>query len=90
MGIEVPILPGIKPITNLRQINTLPRDFHISLPSELVESMEIAATPKEIRQQGLNFSRKLCQDLIDFGVPGIHLYTMGKGTATYELLKQLF
>lgn len=90
IGIEVPILPGIKPITTQRQITGLPRDFHISLPTELVENMENAATPRETRKKGLEFTRKLCQQLIDLGVPGIHFYTMGRGTATYDLLKGLF
>jgi methylenetetrahydrofolate reductase (NADPH) len=90
IGIKVPILPGIKPITTLNQINSLPRDFHISLPTELVENMENAKTPKQTRKEGLDYVRNMCRQLIDFGVPGIHLYTMGKGTATYELLKELF
>ncbi len=90
IGIKVPILPGIKPITNVRQLSSLPRDFHITLPSRLVESMENARTPAEARKKGIEFTVRLCKQLIDFGVPGIHIYTMGKGTATYELLKMLF
>ncbi len=90
IGIEVPILPGIKPITSLRQLTTLPRDFHISLPAELVDAMENAATPNEARMEGIKFTVELCNQLIEYGVPGIHVYTMGKGTATFELLKGLF
>jgi methylenetetrahydrofolate reductase (NADPH) len=90
IGITVPILPGIKPITTIGQLSSLPRDFHISLPSELVEAMEGAKTPAETRKAGINFTRKLCEKLIDYGVPGIHVYTMGKGTATQDLLNQLF
>ncbi len=90
IGITVPILPGIKPITSVRHLITLPRDFHISLPSKLVESMEAAPTPAEARKRGLEFTVELCHQLIDFGVPGIHIYTMGKGMAAYDLLKGLF
>ena len=90
IGITVPILPGIKPITTMGQLSSLPRDFHISLPSELVEAMEGAKTAAETRKAGITFTRKLCEKLIDYGVPGIHVYTMGKGTATQELLNQLF
>ncbi|MBN2365844.1 MAG: methylenetetrahydrofolate reductase [NAD(P)H] [Calditrichaeota bacterium] len=89
-GIKVPILPGIKPITTLGQLSSLPRDFHITLPSELVESMEQARTPAESRKAGIAYVKKLCEQLIDFGVPGIHIYTMGKGTATQDLLSLLF
>jgi methylenetetrahydrofolate reductase (NADPH) len=90
IGIKVPILPGIKPITTLGQISSLPRDFYITLPSELVESMEKGKTAAEIRKAGLDYSEKLCRKLIDYGVPGIHLYTMGKGTSSQELLNRLF
>ena len=90
IGISIPIIPGIKPITTLGQLSSLPRDFHIVLPSELVESMEAAKSPSEVRKAGIQFVGELCQKLIDFGVPGIHIYTMGKGTATQELLTRIF
>jgi methylenetetrahydrofolate reductase (NADPH) len=83
-------LPGIKPITNLKHLSGLPRDFHITIPSELVDKMEGSKTPAEARKAGIKFTLDLCQKLIDFGVPGIHIYTMGKGTAAYELLGGLF
>ncbi|GAB4371623.1 MAG: methylenetetrahydrofolate reductase [NAD(P)H] [Calditrichia bacterium] len=90
IGITVPILPGIKPITSTRQITTLPRDFHISLPPQLVEAMESASSPAQTRKIGIQYTVELCQKLIEYQVPGIHIYTMGKGTATQELLEQLF
>ncbi len=90
IGIKVPILPGIKPITSVNQLLSLPRDFHISIPSKLVEAMENAKTPNEARKIGINYVRELCQQLIDFGVQGIHIYTMGKGTAAQELLTAIF
>jgi methylenetetrahydrofolate reductase (NADPH) len=90
IGIQVPILPGIKPISTLGQLSSLPRDFHISLPSDLVESMESAQSPSEVRKAGISFTADLCRRLIEYGVPGIHIYTMGKGTSTRELLTELF
>ncbi len=89
IGITVPILPGIKPITSLRQLSVLPRDFHISFPAKLVEKMEAAKTPNEVRKVAIDHVVKLCEQLIDFGVQGIHIYTMGRGTSSYELLKGL-
>ncbi len=89
IGIKVPILPGIKPITSLRQLSVLPRDFHISFPAKLVEKMEAARTPNEVRKVAINHVVKLCEQLIDYGVQGIHIYTMGRGTSSYELLKGL-
>lgn len=88
--ITVPIIPGIKPITSLRQLNSLPRNFHISIPHKLVSEMENAPTNAQVRNIGIKFSVDLCKQLIDFGVPGIHIYTMGKGQSTYDTLKNLF
>ncbi len=90
IGIKVPILPGIRPVTTIGELSSLPRDYYITLPSELVESMEKSKTPAEIRKAGLDFTEKLCTKLIDYGVPSIHVYTVGEGTATQELLTRLF
>ncbi|MFZ0388912.1 MAG: methylenetetrahydrofolate reductase [Calditrichia bacterium] len=90
IGINVPILPGIKPITSLGQLNSLPRNFFISLPDDLVNSIEEARTPAEARKRGIEYTIKLGRQLIEYGVPGIHIYTMGKGVSTYETLKGLF
>lgn len=90
MGITVPIIPGIKPITRIRQIETLPRDFHISIPHHIVSAMEEAKTREEARKIGIKKTVELCRQLIDFGVPGLHIYTMGKGGATQALLQGLF
>ncbi len=90
IGIKVPILPGIRPVTTIAELSSLPRDYYITLPSELVESMEKSKTPAEIRKAGLDFTEKLCTKLIDYGVPSIHIYTIGNGTATQELLTRLF
>ncbi len=90
IGIKVPILPGIRPVTTIGELSSLPRDYYITLPSELVESMEKSKTPAEIRKAGLDFAEKLCTKLIDYGVPSIHIYTVGEGTATQELLTRLF
>lgn len=90
IGIKVPILPGIRPVTTIGELSSLPRDYYITLPSELVESMEKSKIPAEIRKAGLDFTEKLCTKLIDYGVPSIHIYTVGEGTATQELLTRLF
>ena len=90
IGIKVPILPGIRPVTTIGELSSLPRDYYITLPSELVESMEKGKTPADIRKAGLDFTEKLCTKLIDYGVPSIHIYTIGEGTATQELLTRLF
>ena len=85
-GITVPILPGIKPISTLRQLTLIPSYFHVNIPHDIVDAMEAARTREQIRAAGIKKMVELCHKLIDFKVPGIHIYTMGKGAATKDLL----
>lgn len=89
-GIKVPIIPGIKPLSNLSQLSSIPRYFHVSIPSHIVNAMENARTAEEARKMGIKKIADLCRQLIDYKTPGIHIYTMGKGSATRDLLKLLF
>jgi len=75
-GICVPIIPGLKPITTPRQVNMLPRTFHIDLPQPLVENLR--RHPDDARKVGTEWCISQSQDLIAHGVPAIHYYTMGR------------
>jgi methylenetetrahydrofolate reductase (NADPH) len=90
VGIEVPILPGIKPITNARQLAKIPREFHVSLPEGLVGRIRHAASPAEAVRAGIGFTARLCRDLQELGVPGLHFYTMGRSRVVAEVLKAVF
>ncbi len=90
IGITVPIIPGIKPLTRVSQLESIPRDFHVSIPNHFVEAMEAARTPEAARKAGIAKTIELCEQLLDYGVPGLHIYTMGRGKATCELLKGLW
>lgn len=90
VGITVPIIPGIKPISSLRHLESLPRDFHISIPRPIVEAMENARTREQAWKVGVEKTVQLCQQLLDMNVPCLHIYTMGKGRSTRDLLKGLF
>lgn len=87
IGIAVPIIPGIKPITKLSQLSSLPRFFYISVPHPWVEAMENARTPEKVFQIGTKKMIELCEKLIEYKVPAIHIYTLGRATATQALLK---
>jgi len=90
VGITVPILPGIKPISTISQLTSIPRYFSVSIPNHIVEAMENARTAETIRKAGITKIAELCKQLIDYKVPGLHIYTMGRGVATRDLLKILF
>ncbi len=89
-GINVPIIPGIKPISTKKQVLTLPKFFHIDLPDELVENIEKCKDDESVRQVGINWAIQQSKDLIAFGVPCIHYYTMGKSLAVREVVKAVF
>lgn len=88
-GVTVPILPGIKPITSRRQLETLPGTFHVSLPEELVRALEEARTPQAEFAAGTRYMAGLVEELLDFGVPGLHLFTMGRSQSTVALLREV-
>ncbi len=89
IGIQVPIIPGVKPLTRVNQLVSIPRNFYVSIPHHIVEAMEAAKTPEAARKVGIAKTVELCEQLLDFGVPGLHIYTMGRGNATAQVLHAL-
>ncbi|MDH5605241.1 MAG: methylenetetrahydrofolate reductase [NAD(P)H] [Cyclobacteriaceae bacterium] len=89
-GIDVPIIPGIKPITTKRQITLLPRIFHIDIPEELAEAVESCHDNQAARQIGIEWTIKQSKELMQFGVPTLHFYSMGKSESVYNIAKELF
>jgi len=89
-GINVPIIPGIKPISTKKQILSLPKNFYIDLPDELVDTLEKCKDDKAVKQAGIEWAIKQSKDLIDFGVPCIHYYTMGKSLSVREIVQAVF
>jgi len=89
IGITVPIIPGVKPVTTTRQLTTIPREFHVDLPEELVQRISRARTPQDAIRSGIEFATRLCRDLLKQDVPGLHFYTMGRGRVVSEVLKAL-
>ena len=90
IGIQVPIIPGLKPLVSKKQIQTIPSSFHVNIPSELVGLIEDARTREQAFAGGVRFMARLVEQLIDYGVPGIHVFTMGQGHATKALLEAVF
>ncbi len=88
--IHVPIIPGIKPITAKVQGNVLPTIFHIDLPEELSEEVEKCKDNAAVRQVGVEWAVKQSKELMKFGVPTLHFYSMGKSDPIYKIAKQLF
>ena len=90
-GINIPIIPGIMPITNFKQIKKFAALCGATIPQSLIEKMEkVEDKPEEIKKIGIEFAINQCLDLIEHGVPGLHFYTLNKSDATlriYEAIK---
>ncbi|MBN2345552.1 MAG: methylenetetrahydrofolate reductase [Candidatus Aminicenantes bacterium] len=90
IGIQVPIIPGLKPLVGKTQIQTIPSSFHVNIPSGLVAVIEEARTREQAFAGGVRFLANLVEQLLDYGVPGIHVFTMGQGRAARALLETVF
>ena len=89
IGIDVPIIPGIKPLTRKSQLASLPRVFYINLPDHLVDEVDKASTRDAIKEAGLEWCAAQCKELIDFGVPCIHYYTMGDSLSIKKIISKI-
>ena len=86
-GIDIPILPGLKPLTTKGQLNSLPQNFHVNLPDELVDLIERAKSKEAITEIGVEWCIRQAKELKNAGVPGLHFYTMGKADPTAQIAK---
>lgn len=90
LGITIPIIPGIKPIHRLSQLNVLPKTFHVDLPMELVEAMQRCKDDEAVARTGIEWCVAQCRDLISKGLPSIHFYTINAMDSVYEIAKTIF
>jgi len=89
-GITVPIIPGIKPITTKAQVSVLPTIFHIDIPEDLADAIEKCKDNEAARQVGIEWTIQQSRELMAFGVPTLHYYSMGKAEPIYSIAKALF
>lgn len=90
MGIDVPIIPGIKPIAVKRHLQLLPQVFRIDLPQDLIDAVDACANNKEVRQVGVEWAIAQSKELKEAGVPVLHYYSMGKSDNVHAIAKSLF
>src|SRR4051812_29119429 len=89
-GIATPIIPGIMPITNYKQIKTITGMCGASIASELERELgERADDPEAVAELGVAYATLQCSDLLARGAPGIHFYTLNKSPATRAILAAL-
>lgn len=90
MGIEVPILPGIKPIAVKKHLQLLPQVFRVDIPEDLIEAVETCSDNKAVRQVGIEWAIQQSKELQEKGVPVIHYYSMGKSDNIKAIAQAIF
>ena len=89
-GIDVPILPGVMPITDLRQIKTITGMCGASIPPALMEALEWRShDPEAVTALGVSYATLQCAELLARGAPGVHFYTLNRSHATRAILSAL-
>jgi methylenetetrahydrofolate reductase (NADPH) len=89
-GIDVPIIPGIMPITNYGQIRRFTEMCGATIPDELTAQLDGRADdPEAVAELGVAYATLQCSDLLARGAPGIHFYTLNRSTATRAILAAL-
>ncbi len=90
IGIDVPIVPGLKPLTKLYQLNSIPRIFHIDLPDGLVRAVQSAKDAEGRRQAGIEWSIQQSKELKENGAPCLHYYTMGDSETIRQIVEAVY
>jgi methylenetetrahydrofolate reductase (NADPH) len=89
-GSALPIIPGILPVTNVKQLNRMAELSGTPIPASVSKAFaKVEDNPEDVRKLGVDIATKLCQELLEAGAPGLHFYTMNTSTATREIYSQI-
>lgn len=89
-GCDVPIIPGVMPVTNVKSIEKMAALSGAAFPPDLAERLRsVGDDPQRVRALGVQVASDLCRTLLDGGAPGIHFYTLNRSTATREIYSEL-
>lgn len=86
-NMDVPIIPGLKPITSKKQLSVLPRIFHVDIPTDLSTEIMKCKTDEDCEKVGVEWLIQQCKELKAFGVPVLHFYTLGKSRLIRDVVK---
>ena len=87
-GSTLPIIPGVLPVTNVKQLNRMSELSGVPIPERITRAFAaVGENPDDVRKLGVEIATELSQKLLDAGAPGIHFYTMNTSTATREIFE---
>ena len=86
-GIKVPIIPGIKILSSIKQLVSIPKNFYVNIPNEL--SDEVDENPEYAKEIGIQWCSKQCEELLNHGVKNIHFYIMSGAEGVKKVLKHI-
>ena len=89
-GITVPVIPGLKPICTIKEINVLPQIFNIDIPDELVKKVMACKNNEEAFKVGIEWGIRQSEELIKFGVPVVHYFSVGVSENIRQIAKAVF
>ena len=89
-GINVPIIPGIKPIVLKNQLTVLPKIFRSDIPEPLSSELYKCKDDEEAKAIGVEWCISQCKDLIAHGVPGLHFYTLMASDSVYKTAREIY
>ncbi len=90
IGINVPIIPGLKPVYTKKQLTILPKTFHIDLPTPLSEAVQACKTDLDVEKIGEEWMIEQSKELKKAGVPVLHYYTLGRPMLVANVVKEVF
>lgn len=90
LGINIPIIPGIKPLAKLSQLSIIPKTFHCDLPSDLYAEAVKCKTDEDIKQVGIEWCTEQCKELIRKGAPSLHFYTVSAVDSVAQIAKRIY
>lgn len=89
-GINVPVIPGIKPIVKLNQLTVLPRVFRSDIPEDFAKELRKCRTDREAAEVGVEWCTAQCRELIAHGVPQLHFYTLMASDSVKRVAEQIY
>ena len=89
-GIDVPIIPGIKPIVFQNQLTVLPRVFRTDIPEEFAAELRKCRDNEAVKEVGIEWCVKQCRELIEYGVDRLHFYTFMASDSVRRIAEQIY